>query len=110
MGIGAGIARFAWYVSNLVGPQVVEDLASYSPVTRLLDITYNEASKQVTADMLGLSQYTASFRRGLGCTLNIGDTQPPNELSIPELVPLNSAWPGWEYCEYYNAGISTTHR
>lgn len=91
--LGAKIACSARYVSGMTEQQVVEDLASYSPVTRLLDIQYDASAKSAMATMLNMASYSATFRKGLGCSLDIGDTAPLNSLKIPEIAPGDAPWP-----------------
>lgn len=81
--LGAKLACSAKYVSGFDEQQIAEDLASYSPATRLLDINYQDGQQRVTANLYGMSEYSASYRPGLGCTLDIGDTEPLNKLVAP---------------------------
>lgn len=91
--LGAKIACSARYVTGLTESQVIEDLASYSPATRLLDITYDKQQKKVTADMMGAASYSATFREGLGCTLDIGDTRPLDNLLVTKVSSRDGDWP-----------------
>lgn len=87
--LGAKIACSGHYLSGFSHEQVINDLASYSPATNLLDISYDDMEQRVTADMLGIASYSATFREGLGCTLDIGNTEPLNQLFVPQLVQTN---------------------
>lgn len=91
--LGAKIACSAHYVSVFDESLIVEDLASYSPATRLLDIAYDDAEMRVTADMLGLASYSAQYRDGLGCTLEIGDTRPLDSLLVKTVIARDAPWP-----------------
>ncbi|MGK0221604.1 MAG: CubicO group peptidase (beta-lactamase class C family) [Limisphaerales bacterium] len=84
-GMGAKIACSAHYVSKLNRNQILEDLASYSPAIKLLDVTYDEARPGVSVSLLGMGTTTATYRPGLGCTMDIGDTTPLDRLTIPDL-------------------------
>ena len=83
--LGAKLACSSKYVSGFDEQQIDEDLASYSPATRLLDINYEDGQQRVTANLYGISEYSASYRPGLGCTLDIGDTESLNKLVVPGL-------------------------
>ncbi|BDX06228.1 serine hydrolase domain-containing protein [Planctobacterium marinum] len=91
--LGAKIACSARYVSGFDESLIVEDLASYSPATRLLDIVYDDAEKRVTANMLGLASYTGQYRDGLGCTLEIGDTTALDALQVKKVEAEAAPWP-----------------
>jgi hypothetical protein len=91
--LGAKIACSAKYLSGFSEDQIIEDLASYSPATRLLEISYDEQNKRVTAEMLSLASYSATYRKGIGCSLDIGDTGPLDTLTIPEVVAVDAPWP-----------------
>lgn len=81
-GMGAKLTCSAKYVSGFSETQAKQDLLSYSPANGLLEITFNDTTKTVTANMLGFSQHSATFRKGLGCTLNQGDTQHLDSISL----------------------------
>ena len=91
--LGAKIACSARYVSGFSQQQAQDDLASYSVATRLLEMNYDDGAKMVTANMLDVAEYSASYREGLGCTLNIGDTTGLDDLSVTEIKTENKAWP-----------------
>ncbi|MCC2604503.1 serine hydrolase domain-containing protein [Planctobacterium marinum] len=94
--LGAKLACSAKYVSGFDDDQIIEDLASYSPATRLLALNYEVDQQRVTANLHGMSEYSAKYRPGLGCTLEIGDTAPLDELVAPELVQQSLPWPQGE--------------
>lgn len=71
-GMGAKLACSGHYVSGFDAARNLDDLASYSPANRLLDLEYG--NQRVTASLLGMGERSATFRPGLGCTLDIGDT------------------------------------
>jgi CubicO group peptidase (beta-lactamase class C family) len=92
-GMGAKLACSGRFVSGFSEAQNLEDLASYSPANRLLDLRYEDNPKRVTATLLGLGETSASYRPGLGCTLDIGDTSALDRISIAPLAVNNTAWP-----------------
>lgn len=72
--LGAKLACSGYYVSGFSEQQVMNDLADYSPVTRLLELEHERSKQRVVASMFGLGEISASYRTFLGCTLDIGDT------------------------------------
>ena len=69
-GISAKLACSARYLSGFDEAQIRDDLASYSPATDWLSITLDDAEGRATAELLGFSRTSATFRQGLGCTLD----------------------------------------
>ena len=97
-GMSAELACSAKFISGFDDQQIVDDLATYSPVNRLVKLIYSPT--QVTATLFGMAKTTASYRDGLGCTLNIGDTHALNSVKVVKLAASNKEWP---------QGISVTH-
>lgn len=92
-GIGAKLACSGRYITGQSEQQVVEDLATYSPATRTIDIHYDEQQKRVTATMMGFAATIAQYRDGMGCTLEFGDTQALDSVQVPSLSRNSKAWP-----------------
>ncbi|GEA12965.1 serine hydrolase [Alteromonas sp. KUL49] len=74
-GLGAKLACSGYYISKQEEGQIIEDLASYSPATRLVALDFSEPNR-VVADLKGLSVNSATYRPHTGCTLDVGDTRP----------------------------------
>jgi CubicO group peptidase (beta-lactamase class C family) len=104
-GIGAKLACSGRYITGQSDQQVMDDLASYSPATRTIDIQYDDQHRQVTATMLGLSPTTAKFRDGIGCTLAFGDTQALDDLEVPEMNRRPDSWPLGDKAEHIDKTI-----
>lgn len=80
-GLSAKMACSGKYVNKLDAQSIADDLASYSPATRLVNLVYDDSSQSVSADIWGKKLKTASYRPPLGCTLNVGDTKSINQYS-----------------------------
>ncbi|MCF2948781.1 beta-lactamase family protein [Paraglaciecola aquimarina] len=94
-GLGAKIACSGKFVGGLSEAQIVSDLAGYSPANNLLDIYYHQSS--VSTNFLGLSQASATYRKGLGCTLdNAQATFDLNSLTVPSFNSSSLLWPAGE--------------
>ena len=61
--MGAKLGCSARYVSALEPPQIIDDLASYSPANRYLEINYG-SDHLVTASLFGLAKTSARYRPG----------------------------------------------
>jgi CubicO group peptidase (beta-lactamase class C family) len=95
VGLGAKIACSGQYITGLNEAEIVEDLAGYSPATRLLNLHYSE--NQVSASFLGMAEATAIYRGNLGCTLEHDQgTASLDEVNVPELANSILPWPAGE--------------
>ncbi len=79
-GMGAKLGCSAYFVSDHDRQQIIDDLASYSPVNRRLRLDFGD--HRVAASLFGLAPASASWRPGLGCTLDIGDTSALDALIV----------------------------
>ncbi|KUJ82990.1 serine hydrolase [Microbulbifer flavimaris] len=92
-GMGAKLACSGRYVSGFTPAGIVEDLASYSPANRLLNLDYDDDARRVTADLIGLGEVSARYRKGLGCALEIGDTTPLDQVAVTPVEVDGEPWP-----------------
>jgi len=97
-GLGAKLACSGYFISGFDKARLVDDLATYSPATRLLDLQINDADKTVTASLLGMGKTRAEFRPRLGCTLALGDTSEIAEFAGTGQFGINTSaaavkWP-----------------
>ena len=94
-GMGAKLACSGHFLSGFDEDQIRNDLASYSPAIDLFNITLDEQAGKATVDLLGLFNTSATYRKGIGCTLDQSDTavidglEPPAEPKLDK----NSLWP-----------------
>ncbi|MCA0893890.1 serine hydrolase domain-containing protein [Microbulbifer agarilyticus] len=92
-GMGAKLACSGRYLSGFNHTRNLDDLASYSPAYRLLDLVYDDEVKRVTATLMGMAETSATYRPGLGCTLDIGDTSALNAVTTTPIADSSAAWP-----------------
>lgn len=106
VGLGAKIACSGKFITGLSEEQIVEDLAGYSPATRLLKMEYQD--NQVEAKFLRLASATAIYRGELGCTLAHKDgTANLDEVQVPALVNSTLPWPAGETVETIDPKVQT---
>ena len=79
-GLAAKLGCSTRFVSGFTQDRILSDLSSYSPVSKLIDLTFSDSS--ATAELFGQAQTSATFRPGLGCSLDIGDTTALNDLMV----------------------------
>jgi len=94
-GMGAKLACSGHFLSGFDEDQIRNDLASYSPAIDLFNITLDEQAGKATVDLLGLFNTSATYRKGIGCTLDQSDTTVIDGLLPPAEPKLdkNSLWP-----------------
>ncbi|MFI2810969.1 serine hydrolase domain-containing protein [Microbulbifer sp. JSM ZJ756] len=90
-GMGAKLACSGRFISGFEPSRIVEDLASYSPANRLLELEYGD--DRVSATLLGMGRTSAIYREGLGCTLDIGDTGPLDRVRVTPVETNGEEWP-----------------
>jgi CubicO group peptidase (beta-lactamase class C family) len=106
-GIGAKLACSGRYITGQSEEQVIEDLATYSPATRTIDIHYDEQDKRVTATMMGFAPTTAQYREGVGCTLEFGDTKALDNVQVPQLSRNDTPWPMGDTAAHIDSNVQS---
>lgn len=106
-GMGAKLACSSRYVTGLTEEQAKADIVSYSPAASLLELTYDNSVKTVTATMLGMSKKQAKYREGLGCALEFGDTTPLDNIKVQPIVATQAPWPAGELVNTINHDVQT---
>ena len=92
--LSAKLACSARFISGLDDQQIVSDLSSYSPVTELVNLKYSNTPSQVSADLFGLAPTVATYRKGLGCTIDFDGDDTLDQMASQPLPELNDApWP-----------------
>lgn len=95
--MSAKLACSARYISGYSPERIVEDLASYSPVNRQVNLQYQEAERTVQADLFGLAGVTAKYYPATGCALQLLDAEPLAGLTAPVLpAQAELDWPAGE--------------
>ena len=99
-GMAAKLACSGQHVS-LLSPQVAKsEVASYVPdfvpLDTLLDFQTLNNGRTIRVSMLDSSPISATYRPGLGCSLDIGNHQLLDRISIPLTKANPGPWPGGE--------------
>jgi len=92
-GLGAKLACSARYLTKQNEAQILKDIASYSPALAQLSIRYDQAENWAEASLFGLSTTRATFREGIGCTLDRGDTSALDKVQLSEFDSVQGPWP-----------------
>jgi len=107
-GLGAKIACSARFISEFDEKQSLEDVVSYSPAASLLDMTYNYQQKTVHAELFGMAPTSAQYRKGLGCTLNVADTEHLNQVNVPHVTITSEPWPKGNHVSTLDSSVQST--
>ena len=91
-GMGAKLACSGRYISGFEADRIKSDLISYTSAYQLLDIDLDDTARRASVSLLG-SSASASFRPGIGCSLDIGDTTPLDTLDVSRPGTDAMAWP-----------------
>jgi CubicO group peptidase (beta-lactamase class C family) len=103
-GLGAKLACSHRYLTGLSPEQIASDLASYSVAYRLVELDFDDEQRVSRANLFGLAPKRARYREGLGCTLEIGDTSPLDEVTVPTVItPSDNPWPAGESVDTLSA-------
>ncbi|KEI72037.1 serine hydrolase domain-containing protein [Endozoicomonas elysicola] len=97
--LSAKLACSARFISELDDQQIASDLSSYSQVTELVDLKYNDSPRQVSAHLFGLAPTVATYRDGLGCTLDFDGVNTLKNATVVQHSKIST--------EQWPAGIST---
>jgi CubicO group peptidase (beta-lactamase class C family) len=91
-GLGVKLACSGHFVSGMDAAQVEEDLKILSPLFGLVTISYDSA-KPGTRSSLGFAGQSATYREGLGCTLDLAGAGELNDIAVDSLATDDSPWP-----------------
>lgn len=104
-GLGAKLACSSRYVTGLSEEQAKADIVSYSAAAALLQLSYDNEAKTVTATLQGMSKKHAKYREGLGCALELGDTTPLDNIKVSAIDATDDAWPAGKTVNTINQQI-----
>ena len=91
-GLGAKLMCSGKFISGLGQQRLVDDIATYSGLTRAIDYTFSDDS--VSASLWGSGPALAKFRPGLGCTLEYSDHNSLDKITLPAASTIPDApWP-----------------
>ena len=92
-GLSAKLGCSHYFVSGFSPAQITEDLATYSPATRLVDVTYDDANRQVSAEIFGMRNISATYRPGLGCSFDHPQSLALDSVSVKTAPDTSAPWP-----------------
>ena len=90
-GLGAKLACSGRFISGFDDARILDDLASYAAINRQLSLDFGV--DRVEVSLFGLAPASATYRPGLGCTVNHGDTALVDALQPPARSTPPAQWP-----------------
>jgi len=104
--LSAKLACSAKFISNMEHEQIVKDLSSYSPATKLVSLSYFEDTKKVEARLLGLSNATAIYNEHTGCYLTYPEVAKLDVTSKQNFqASSNKTWPDGKQLKYVDLAV-----
>jgi len=91
-GLSAKLACSGYYLSGFSNVRNRADIATYSPVTRLVTITHQDHGV-VDAEVAGAFRASARYYPGLGCTLQYPGMADLAAVEVPTVTPPAGNWP-----------------
>ena len=96
-GLSAKLACSGYHLSGIPEQALYADISSYAPITPVLSLEVDQQNV-TTASLLGAFRRSATYRPGLGCTLDIANPTngAPNvidQLAARRVVPGSEPWP-----------------
>lgn len=104
-GIGSKLLCSAEYVIGNEREQAFQDLVQYSPILSQVSVDYNDQAKTVSASLYGISQATASYIPGLGCTVDYRGYDTRNSLVVKNVSKSNAPWPAGSSVTTIDSGL-----
>jgi CubicO group peptidase (beta-lactamase class C family) len=91
--MAAKLACSGYYVIGMDKASSEQDLHTYSPLMRMVSLHFNESQRLVEASLFGAFSASATYRDGLGCVINRGDSSEIELARAPTLESSEQLWP-----------------
>ncbi|NKC01086.1 MAG: serine hydrolase [Pseudomonadales bacterium] len=85
LGITAKLGCSGRFVSGFTPRKIIDDIRTYSEAAAIFTVHFDETNNVTTSSIFGFFPTSATYRPGLGCTLNIGDTTHLDEIIVTKL-------------------------
>ena len=94
-GMGAKLACSGRFLSGFDDTRILRDLASYSSAIDWFSVDIDEQAQRARVNLMGFAETSATYREGIGCTLDLGDSDVLAQLNAPKapLVDQTQPWP-----------------
>ncbi|MEM9622502.1 MAG: serine hydrolase [Pseudomonadota bacterium] len=106
--LAAKLACSAHHLTGMPEKAASEEIYSYVPLGDWLRVDYRRDNRLVAATLMRTSTKTATYRPGLGCTINNGDTSAVDALVVAPLpAEVTAPWPAGNMVDSINPGMQT---
>ena len=94
-GMGAKLACSGHFLSRFDEAQIRQDLGSYSSAYDWLSLDIDEQAQRAHVSLMGFAETSATYREGIGCTLDPGNGDLLTQLNAPKepLADNSLPWP-----------------
>lgn len=104
-GIGSKLLCSSRYVSGFSREQSFDDLVQYSGILQQLTVEYDDAQKNVTTSLFGLSKKTANYIPNIGCAIDYSEFNQRASLHTERVPASDAAWPAGDTVGAADSGM-----
>ena len=94
-GMGAKLACSGRFLSGFDDARIRQDLASYSAAADWFSVDIDDQAQRARVSLMGFAGTSATYRDGIGCTLDLGESDVLTQLMAPDAPMVDDAlgWP-----------------
>ena len=92
-GMGAKLACSSRFLSGFDDAQIRQDLTSYSAAFDWLSLDIDEQAQRAHMNLMGFAETSATYREGIGCSLDLGESDALTQLKAPKAPTVDNTLP-----------------
>ena len=92
-GMGAKLACSGRFLSGFDDAQIRRDLTSYSAAFDWLSLDIDDRTQRAQMSLMGFAKTSATYRDGIGCALDLGESDALTQLKVPKAPAIDNSLP-----------------
>lgn len=92
-GMGAKLACSGRFLSGFDDAQIRQDLTSYSAAFDWLSLDIDDRTQRAQMSLMGFAKTSATYRDGIGCALDLGESDALTQLKVPKEPAIDNSLP-----------------
>lgn len=92
-GMGAKLACSGRFLSGFDDAQIRQDLTSYSAAFDWLSLDIDDRTQRAQMSLMGFAKTSATYRDGIGCALDLGESDALTQLKVPKAPAIDNSLP-----------------
>lgn len=92
-GMGAKLACSGRFLSGFDDAQIRQDLTSYSAAFDWLSLDIDDRTQRAQMSLMGFTKTSATYRDGIGCALDLGESDALTQLKAPKAPAIDNSLP-----------------